>query len=270
MDPATFESRIFKYMVIASVSVHVGLFLWTHFKEASGAISFQEMSIQADLEMESAVPSIASKERAEEIKVDKQILPQLPKQYEVQDKPEQDEKQNEELALKEEEHKEEEKKPEIDPEQVKRERILGLQKKQALERLLKEKARKEEKFSNSTKSPLNQLLLARKQQLEAGMPGGAVGEESFAQYGKLLKKWMQNYYSMPEVYALQAVGQQAVVELVLDAKGGVRSLTLLTSSDNTSFDDLALATVRKAAPFPAPPRELVGKKIHYHFDARKQ
>jgi protein TonB len=270
MDPATlFENRIFKFMVLASLGIHGGIFLWTYLRDASAAISFQEVSIQADLEMESPVASIASRERAEEIKVDKQILPQLPKQYEVQDKPEQDEKQNEELALKEEEHKEEEKKPEIDPEQVKRERILALQKKQALERLLKDKARKEEKFSNSTKSPLNQLLLARKKQLEQGISGAAMGEESFAQYGKLLKKWMQNYYSMPEVYSLQGVGQQAVVELVLDTKGGVRSLTLLTSSQNEAFDQLALATVRKAAPFPAPPRELVGKKIHYHFDSTK-
>ena len=270
MDSATFENRIFKYMIMISLGVHGGIFLWTHFRDSSAAISFQELSIQAELEMEAPVASIASMERAPEIKVDKQILPQLPKQYEVQDKPEQDQKQNEELALKEEEHKEEEKKPEIDPEQIKRERILALQKKQALERLLKEKARKEEKFSNSTKSPLNQLLLARKKQLEDGLPGAAMGEESFAQYGKLLKKWMQNYYSMPEVYALQAVGQPAIVELILDAKGGVRSLTLLASSQNESFDQLALATVRKAAPFPAPPRELVGKKIHYHFDSNKR
>ena len=143
-----------------------------------------------------------------------------------------------------------------------------MQKKQALERLLKDKARKEEKFSDANRSPLNQILLARKKQLE-GASGTAMGDESFAQYGKLLKKWMQNYYSMPEAYSLQTVGQQAVVELVLDGKGGIRSLTLLTSSQNDAFDQLALATVRKAAPFPAPPRELVGKKIHYQFDATK-
>ena len=110
MDAATFENRVFKSMVLASVGIHVGIFLWSHVRDSSAAISFQEMSIQADLEMESPVASISSQYRAEEIKVDKQILPQLPKQFEVQEKPEQDEKQNDELALKEEEHKEEEKK----------------------------------------------------------------------------------------------------------------------------------------------------------------
>src|SRR3989338_2886285 len=164
MDAATFENRIFKYMVLTSLGVHTAVFMWSRFKDSSAAISFKEMSIQADLEMESTVASISSRERAEEIKVDQKILPQLPKQYEVQDKPEQDQKQNEELALKEEVHKEEEKKPEVDPEQVKRERILALQKKQALERLLKEKARKEEKFSHLPKYPPKPLFLAPNKQ----------------------------------------------------------------------------------------------------------
>jgi protein TonB len=269
-DPvATFETRLIKGLLTLSVVIHMGIFLWSSWRANTGAVSFQEASIEADLEMEATAASVHAQSRAEEILVDQKILPQLPPKFEIKEKvPEvaEPEPDPEALALQEEKKKAEEKKPEVDTETVKRESLLVLQKKQALERLLKEKARNEKKFDKETKSPLNEVLLARKKQLTQGAPG--IGDESFAQYGKMLKKWMQNYYSMPEIYALQKVTGQTVIELMLDGHGNIKSITTVTSSGNASFDQLALSTVQRAAPFPAPPPELVGKKIHYHFDAQ--
>ncbi|RYZ88219.1 MAG: TonB C-terminal domain-containing protein, partial [Proteobacteria bacterium] len=50
---------------------------------------------------------------------------------------------------------------------------------------------------------------------------------------------------------------RAQVRLKLDEKGQVVSRDIVLSSGNSSYDDLALDTIDKSAPFPPPPEKFV-------------
>lgn len=53
----------------------------------------------------------------------------------------------------------------------------------------------------------------------------------------------------------------ALVELTIDASGGLVGATLAESSGLAMRDAAALSTVRRAAPFPAPPPELAKDRL---------
>ena len=58
------------------------------------------------------------------------------------------------------------------------------------------------------------------------------------------------------------VGQKTVVQVVIDGKGAILSSVISMQSGSAMFDAAALAAVRRAAPFPAPPTS--GTEFHVH------
>ncbi|MGC1303895.1 MAG: TonB family protein [Caulobacteraceae bacterium] len=64
--------------------------------------------------------------------------------------------------------------------------------------------------------------------------------------------------------ALARVGRQAGVaylHVAMDRQGGVLSARIDRSSGSVVLDDEAMALVRRAAPLPAPPPEVVGDPL---------
>ena len=183
-------------------------------------------------------------------------LPQVTKRFAIEQA-----KNPDEMAL--EEQKEPVKKdPKIFTKMKKDEEDLT---KIALDRLIKEVNRKTTK--DKIKSNLVHYLSERKKELEANHMQGMLSlGESEAGYAAVVKGWIQKHYSLPDIYELKNSHIKAVVQLVLNQQGGIAKLSLISSSQNELFDQLALKTIENASPFPAPPQDWVGKAITLPFE----
>lgn len=211
----------------------------------------------------------------EQLAAEKRQAEKLLKQEEEkkqQDLRQQEEKRKQEELVK---QQEEEKKRKDEAERllqlrdIKKQAIAALTKKEALRRLIKEKARKNEQFANEDQTTSKELLLQRQKTLDANVENMSQAQIS-SEYGMILKSWVQRFYALPEIYANTENQQLAVIELILNNKGEIRKLKLTQSSHNSAFDNLALKTMKAASPYPKPPKQLVGVAIRYRFDASKQ
>lgn len=285
------ESRYIKKALIASLGFHVVAILLNPELLFMFRREEEELAIEAqmiiDLSGQETKDSLAKKDKDEEIKVTKEILPQLSKQFVMKENEQKDqieptpsnapEKSNpiasddkDDPVPPEDEKKIVEKKPEPPPKEKEKKEakvdptITELMKKDAIERLLKEKARREQKFAETEKAPEPNTLLAKRRESLAN--GKELGSEEFQKYNQMLKDWVQKYYVLPEIYA--NADALAVVEFALSSKGELTQLELKESSKNPAFDQLALRTMKIASPFPKPPIELVGRPIHFRFDSK--
>ena len=188
------------------------------------------------------------------------LLPQVPKRFDIE-RPE----KPEDLALEEKKAPAEEE-PKIQIDHQKDEEATKI----ALERLIKEVNRQKTKEKSHEKpSLLSDNLKERKKELETEQLHGilSIGTTKSG-YASVVKVWIQRNYALPEIYELKNTHIKAVVELVLSEQGGIAKLSLVSSSQNPIFDQLALKTVEKAAPFPTPPPEWVGKVIVLPFETK--
>lgn len=81
-------------------------------------------------------------------------------------------------------------------------------------------------------------------------------------------------YAVPEIISQrERMFLSAVVVITLDSRGNIKDLTFEKRSDNQVFDSAIEAAIRRAAPFPPPPSELVDKYasegIGLEFDAKR-
>lgn len=277
----TYETKLLKIFIGISILVHIGVFVFqppswfTPTMEVEEEWVIPTEIISEVAAQQDAIANVPKKE-AEELKVNENMLPQLPKDFRVDDKKVIEDKANESPnPVKDEtQPSEDAKRKMIEEEEVKKQEELENVKKVALERLLKEQARLDQKFAKETQSPLDKTLKKRKEELAQRLPGSDIllaGKKLFGDtYALQLKKWLVRYYSLPEIYNLRDAKLVAVVQVVLDSQGGVKRMTLHQSSSDPVFDRLALQTVEKASPFPKPPREWVGKVITFPFDTSRR
>jgi protein TonB len=278
------DNQLLRRLIIVSFGVHA-LFILVGPTQLfwSAPSTPQETIIAADifpdLEMgaskEAALPNAAP---AEEVKVEKNILPQLPKQFTVEDKP----ATESDMAVAEQEKEQVKPEPENDqkekvdesPEVTKRqtEEATELKKKEALERLMKEQARKEEKFADRTEAPLNKKLAQRKMELEnqrnGVSGGGGVSEIRLNKYLSALATVVRRNYALPEIYNLKDSTLEVRIAMMLTDSGELRKLDVAQSSGNESFDALALKVIRDSAPLPRPPVELAGQTFVFVFSPK--
>jgi TolA protein len=219
--------------------------------------------------------SISQVKQAEELRVRENLLAQLPKSMTLEEtgkKPQEIAEATPEAPPKKEEPEQKEaEKPKEAEEHIEqdKEAAVALKKEEAIARLLKEKARLKEKFAKQDESPLNDLLVQRKNELMKNQSSKAlsVGDnDALKGYQGLLKSWVQKHYVLPEVYATMEGQTLAVIEIVLSERGELRQLKLVQTSKNPAFDSLAMKTMENSVPFPVPPKDLVGVPIRYRFD----
>lgn len=256
------ERESLKLLLFFSFVAHLFFLLGGHRLFVGGPSSSVEdkwEEIEADLSFdvsgEAKLDSIDQAVKGEELKVQKQVLPQLTKTYEVEEAPAKDVADEGEVV------------DTAELEREKRERLAAvkLKKKEALRRLLKEKARQEKKFAEQTTSPILGKLEARKRELETG---GLTLSMKVKGFLKKVKSSVQRNYSIPEIYRRSNREMIASFVLVLDKDGQIKTLKLSKSSGETGFDSLGKETIRKSAPLPRPPKELVGKEFVLNFDLK--
>lgn len=265
------ENRLLKKWVIGVGVFHLVVLLMPPIDFAFMPLQQpQEMVIETELiTLPNENPdSLAKSVKAEELKVKSTILPQLPKDFKLTSEQIVEDSKDEVLS-----HVQEHDKPAPESEftEVDREKKEDSQKikRVALDRLLKEKARLEKKFSKKEQtSPLDRTLKQRKKdlaQLHDQIKLGQEGNEDDA-YRRILQRWVAKNYALPKVYQLNVSEKKAVVEMTIDGSGEIRHLKLTQSSQDAVFDKLAMNTIKKSAPFPRPPRDWVGRAIVFPFE----
>jgi protein TonB len=264
------ETRLFKFFVGISIAAHLMIALVSLTNLFSWSVNLpmpNEWGIEAELAMdmtsESSKDTLSNAKEAEEILVPKQILPQLPKTVEVEE--------NDDLGVVKETVPDELSKvkppPALDPgkdqelEEKKRDAAVKLKKQEAIDRLLKEKARENQKFADVTSSPLSDSLQRRKAQLAVG-GGGSEGSNYQSQIYRSIRK----FYSIPETYRIKGDSLTAQIKISISPSGAILVMEVENSSGETGFDQLVMDIIRKAEPLPAPPTELIGKQLLLSFN----
>ena len=85
-------------------------------------------------------------------------------------------------------------------------------------------------------------------------------------YFQTIKEYVRNYWKIPNW--LNAEGLNTLLTLKVSGNGEISGLMISKSSGNQEFDDLALNSVKNAAPFPPPPisvREILESGVILSF-----
>jgi TonB family protein len=276
------QGKLVKHFILVSVGVHIFVALLVFLDPFNRVIEIpapSEWQIEAELAYdlkkdaekdslsEAKAPeneALANGKLADEILVQKQILPQLPKTVDLQnpnDKSEVQETIPDELSkVKPPENTIESKKDEND--EKKREAAVRLKKEEALERLLKEKARDMQKFANETSTPLSNALQQRKAQLAQG--GGTDNEAT--DYALRVQRSVRKFYSIPETYRIRGESLTAQIRISVGPKGDILLVSVEKTSGEAGFDQLVIDIIHRAEPLPEPPKELIGKQLLLSFN----
>lgn len=262
LDFSKGEGKLLKSFLSVSVGVHFFLFVAGSgfFFSSSEDRKPIEWEIDAELAVgyqgKGAFDAIDRAIKGEEIKVNKQILPQLTKSMQVEV-----EKKQKSADLGDAEFN-----PDDERLSQKKKVASTLKKKEALRRLLKERARRENKFADKTTSPLVERLQARKRELIAGNDFSLGSEKSVDRFRRDVQILIKRYYSLPEVYRFTDKNLKAGISVKLDLKGQIVDIKVSRSSGNQNLDSLAIETIKKAAPLPVPPKDIVGKSFIINFN----
>lgn len=157
--------------------------------------------------------------------------------------------------------------------------LQALKKQEALRRLLTEKARREQRFSEELRSPSSdktQLKQQRQTGTTSSVPTELSGRsqsgdelaEELAEFSQKIQRSIAKFYTLPEVYQYAHTQLKSSIAVRLDARGELLAVSLERSSGDQQFDALSLNIVRRADPLPAPPQSLASRVIVLHFKPR--
>jgi TonB family protein len=258
------EKDLLRFLLGMSFGLHI-ILLVVNFDQI---FSTNKTSIEDEWEIEAELAvglegmgqedTIDRSVKGKEIRVIKQTLPQLTKSFEVE------EKKEEKLADIGETFAD----PELEKKEKKRKAAARLKKKEALRRLLKERARRDKKFAEKTTSPIAKKLQARKRELE-GKEFSLGSKKKLNKFKRQVQASVRRYYSLPEVYRVSAKPLKTAIRVKLDESGHIVDIAVSKSSGDEGFDAIGVNTMKKAAPLPPPPRELVGKPFILNFSPER-
>ena len=249
------EDRLFKRFLCCSFIIHVVFFV-IKLSFSSYNYTWQENMIEVDLISLNGLDFSDLDE--EEFTVSEKLLPQLPKHYRIkQDMKELVGDVGGDALI------ENEKRITKNRDKLK---LIELTKKEALSRLIKEKARKNKKFSSKPSIKLSDSLKKRRKQLLSMASSVQLeGKKTNDSYAFLLKSWIKKHYSVPDLLDYASVKRKAKVKVQIDNRGAILMIALVQSSNNKYFDQLALKTIKDSEPFPSPPKSWVRKEILFPF-----
>lgn len=87
-------------------------------------------------------------------------------------------------------------------------------------------------------------------------PSQADIDDALGKYGNALWSAISKHKKYPKIAQIRGWEGEAIVELVLDSNGKIKSKKIAQSSGFEALDKQALEMVDKAAPFPTPPEAL--------------
>ena len=261
------EAQLLKKIIYCSFAIHLAVFFWP-FDYKSNKILKEDKIIEIDLVSFDEVKEEKLNLDEQETKVIKKSLPQVPKKMSIIDEKSDTEEIVSEVEYINKQQKKVEKKQEKNTEDKKN---IQIAKEEALKRILQDKARREKKFvkkEEEQKVRLTQSLLDRKKSLDAKKISQSY-QQNGSTYYAIIKKWIDDRYFVPKIYESFDLQKDAVIQLQLSHQGSILKIRVLQSSENISFDKLAMETIRKAEPYPFPPEEWVGKSIDITMSVSK-
>lgn len=78
-------------------------------------------------------------------------------------------------------------------------------------------------------------------------------------FGRVAKRW-----AMPAPKHAPKPGEKTVVQVLIDGKGQLLSAVVSMQSGSPKWDEAALAAVKRAAPYPALPKNLGAATLEFH------
>lgn len=276
------DDRRFARLVIAgSILVHVLILLlnpsWFF---SPPAINLEEsttvdVDFMGDLSMkapqETALPNA---KRSEDVAVPANLLPQLPKKFEVEEEKkteeknfaeEKDPKAEDALAKKEVAPTERQDVPKTkdDPNKVSREDLL--------KRLAVEKLKRENKVDEQMKAQKNALaklkedLVAANASRNSGTSTVGVSAIRAKTYADLLRAAVKRNLYLPKTFEYDQAQLVTQLSVIINQKGELVEVKLARSSGNGAYDQAAIAALQNSVPLPQPPAEIAGQAITFNL-----
>ena len=219
--------------------------------------------------------ALPNAKKSEDVAVPSNLLPQLPKKFEVEEqnhteeKPVADEKDptaDDSLAKKKVATQEKIETPKMtsDPNKVTKEDLL---KRLAVEKLKQQnKIDKQMKAQKDALAKLKEELLAQDAKTNSGV-GGRVGVSSVRAktYADLLRAAVKRNLYLPKTFEYDRAQLVTQLSVVLNAKGELIDVKLSRSSGNGAYDQAAIAALQNSVPLPQPPAEFVGQAITFNL-----
>lgn len=276
------QDQLVRSFVTFSVVAHLLFFILDqmglHFRIPEPLV--EEWSMDTDLLTDTdfsnapAVTTIPGAKVEDKAKVPDNLLPQLPKQFTLQETTQQKAEEVVPGPDVKKETKEEEpdkKVKESDTETPTDENIQNkLNKMDALKRLALEKLKKQQTEKNRDLAAPSKDALARigeelnKSDKMSGIAGGAGGLDK-NRYRKILYSSVHKNYHLPESFKLVDPNMTVVIAIVVNGRGELINVKVEQSSNDPVFDDAAISATKNAAPFEPPPSSLAGETILLQF-----
>ena len=275
------QRKLFAAAIAVSFIAHAMVFIVDFAFEDEEPPQQMEWAIDAELVLDegladSATSALPNAKISDSAGVPDNMLPQLPKQFKVKEEvlPEETiaeektpEKETETSKEPTEKPKEEGVKTldQDDAAKVELEKSEAL-KRGALERLrdLEKKAEIEaEKQAKLARLANDLKATADKRADKLSM---LRGNKRFDRYRSTIQQAVRRNFQLPDAYGIRNAKIRVILEVVLDARGNIRSIKVSEPSGNDVFDNLAYNALRASAPLPEPPKQLIGQKLKFAFD----
>ena len=265
------QDRMFVSFIFVSIACHVLAFTFHHLSMFSTPIPLtNEWMIDTELVVDSDVSGDAAK-----VELSKELLPQLPKSFSIKEPEKAEEAIPEEKKvdkLKKQEKEEEKKEAElpnkekpVDLHIKKRDDANQIQIHDALKRLALERLREESAKKDDNTLAKISAELAKGQ--GTGRGEGAGGVTASDKYINTLSKIIRSNYTLPPSYEKVPGMFHVTIGMALDGRGELRSIEILDSSGDVTFDNYTLKAAKSAVPYPPPPKEVMGEVIKIRFSS---
>lgn len=221
---------------------------------------------------ETALPN---SQKSDEEAVPMNVLPQLPKKFEITEQTPPEEKtfaeekdEKAEQAIAEEKKVEAPDKPAVPKteEDANKVDMDDLRKRLAVEKLKQEnKVSERMKAQKDALAKLKQETSTQNADANSGSSGAMVGLMRNNAFQSALKSAVQRNFSLPESFKYSQKKMAVPLIVVIGDRGELLSYKLNGSSGNDVYDNAAVAALKNSEPLPAPPKEFVGKEIQFNF-----
>lgn len=260
--------------LILSVITHAVVIILPFLGFTRSTTQIKEWSIETDLvssvDLGSAQKTILPRaKKAEKAAVPSNLLPQLPKNFEI--KKQQTGEQDGVKTVADSKSKEKQDLNEGSssaPVETKAKAASELRKSEALRRLAVERLRKmqKERSREYKAQESSDVISSLKSHLKhnAGVgknQGGLISTAAMKKYARYLSKTIKRNYSLPKTFEVTRADVRTLVHIKLNSRGELVNVSISTSSGDDVFDQNCLDAIKRSAPFKAPPKAQAGEII---------
>jgi TonB family protein len=240
--------------------------------EQSIAVDVDFMNhLSLDAPQETALPNA---KKSDDAAVPANLLPQLPKKFEVEDQSKTEEKQFVEEKDPKADNSLADKKvstPEKDEILKTKEDPNKVTKDDLMKRLAVEKLKQQNKIDLQMKAQKNALaklkeeLSANDANSNSGFGAVGVGAIRARTYADLLRAAVKRNLYLPKTFEYEQAKLVTQLSVVINSKGELIDVKLSKSSGNGAYDQAAIAALHNSVPLPQPPSEIAGQAITFNL-----